>query len=252
MVVVDIPPEAMGQTASVDTATGISNFIQGNLMYFAILGVAIFLFFAFFKIRKPKNKIVDRTLIEKNERIKELAKNNNVIPEYWMSENDRKEVRYNKYTFLKHGSRLLGKIMNIAKRTTVGNPDPKNNYEIVFKPPMFSLFGHSMFFFKKMEIIRVAEEELHLMPEWRTAEIKPDVTIDSHMGVYYDVPHEKENINWINENLFKHDKETLSNFYYVEAQKRSTFDTDYAHEVVMEEKKLQTELAKRRGKLTSI
>ena len=52
--------------------------------------------------------------------------------------------------------------------------------------------------------------------------------------------------------MFRTDMENMGTEYYVESQKKSVIDTTYAHEMAMKEKELQIELAKKRGKQTSI
>lgn len=224
----------------------IGSFIQSNLFYLVGLAVIVYIAYDFIKIRSKKPKIISRSIIEKQKRIDELKYNKATIP-FKKVVNGHDEIFYPTFKNLFHGQNWLGKITSIACR--VGNPDNELFLEIVFSPAWFGKLASP---FKK-DIVRVSENSIEPIAENQNSiQIKPEITLDSHMGLFYDVPSEEKHLNFINETLFKHDSEELASQYYVESQKKSTLDLDYAHEMAMKEKDLQIELAKKRGKMSSI
>jgi hypothetical protein len=87
----------------------------------------------------------------------------------------------------------------------------------------------------------------------KTIYIDERVITDWYFGIYYDLSMKKELTEHIvNDNVFKTDLENLASIYFAKSQEQSTFTPDYAHDMAMREKELQIELAKKRGKMTSI
>jgi hypothetical protein len=223
-----------------------STFIQQNLYVLIGIIAIVFIVFYFVRIRTKKPTIISRNEIEKQKRIKELQHNSRLISEEVILPDGNKSINYREFKSLFHGIKFLGSITNIQPR--ISNPDKEMIYEIVFKPRWFLSLTNP---FKK-DLLRIFKDCLILDKAKGQIVIEPTVSIDSTLGYYYDVPNELQHLNWINEQIFKHDKEDNASFYFVESQKRATFDLDYAHDMGMKEKELQIELAKKRGKMTSI
>jgi uncharacterized membrane protein len=247
------PQELYGTTGLVNT---FGNFIQNNFIWIVGLIIVGFVVAMLFKGKSKTAKIISRSQVERQKRISELSQNRNTVGDVEkmnfldddgnqisVGVDSLKEVQYN---ILFHGSKFLGKITNIGFRFT--NPNKERVFEIVYNPKWFWEFANP---FKK-ELLRIYEKSLILNKARNSMVILPTVSIDSHLGLFYDVPFEINHVNWINERLFEHDKEDLSSFYYVESQKRSTFDLEFAHAMAMKEKELQIELARKKGKMSTI
>jgi hypothetical protein len=237
---------------------GITTFIKDNMLVLGLIGVIIFAFIMFVKFKSKTPKIISRAEIEKSRRIDELKYNNRVIPEreeyynYETGKTELSDVKYYSYNYLLNGDNLIGTIQSIGKKNlrvmNDGTEEIKNYYEIVFKPKMFLKFANP---FKK-EIIVVFDDDIHLFKGRKAVMIDHAVSIDREMGILYTTPHQREIMNMVNEHIYKTDKESNASFYFVESQKRSTIDIDFAHDMAMKEKELQIELARKKGKVTSI
>lgn len=237
-------------------------FLLNHLEIWVILGISIFAiwFFARHFSKKGKPKVISRAALEKSRRIEELKYNKRnwilkkkyrILDRKTGNEIEKEDIFYPEIKKLWHGGKLLGIVVNIHNREE--NPSKERFVEIVFRPAIW--FGkYAKPFSKVKDIIRFNENELEPIQNERQRflEIKPDVSIDAHMGEYYDVPNEEKHRNWINENMWKHDKEANSSFYEVESQKRATFDLDIAAQLDMKEKEIQAELAKRKGFAESV
>jgi hypothetical protein len=226
-------------------------FIQHNFIYIIVAGIGIFLFYEFVLKGggKQKPKVIIRSDLEKKRRIEELKYNGRVIPIKARILNLEKN-KYNEETFypiikyLWHGTKLIGSISNICIKEE--NPTNEIFYEVIFKPIWFWKFTNP--FSNKKEIIRLSSNNIEPLNRNKNfIDIMPEVSLDMHMGTYYDVPNEKKNINLINENIWKHDKEANSSFYEVESQKRATFDIETAAQLDLKEKEIQAELIRKKG-----
>lgn len=283
--IADIPPPTQ-----LFDANWIGSFVQNNLIVLVVIGLCIFLAFTYLKVSSRTPKIISRSDIEKKKRIDELQPNSNTITEYKLDADGRTLVNLTKYNDLFYGVKYLGKITNIGNRleypeiakkklsakyedvkkiinnpdTTFAQADQSNKeyeqlkieieqsadviYELVYRPVWFMNFTNPF----KIELLRIFKSSLIMDRSKGQLVINPTVSIDKKGGFYYDVPNEKRNLNWINESIHKHDYEDLASFYFVESQKRATLDLSYAHEMAMKEKDLQVELARKRGKMSSI
>ena len=271
-------------------ANAIGSFIQNNLLLLVVIGLGIFVLFTYIKISSKTPKIISRSEVEKKKRIDELAPNSNTITEYRQGADGKNLVNLTNYNDLFYGVKYLGKITNIGNRieypeiakrklnakyedvkkiidnpeTTFAQADAANKeyetlkqeveknadiiYEIVYRPVWFMTFTNPF----KIELLRIFKTSLIMDKSKGQLVIDPTVSIDKKGGFYYDVSNEKRNLNWINEMIHKHDYEDLASFYFVESQKRATLDLEYAHEMSLKEKDLQVELARKRGKMSSI
>jgi len=87
----------------------------------------------------------------------------------------------------------------------------------------------------------------------RFIEINETAEFDRYMGIYYDIGVRAEAVEYIAvDTQFRSDKENLGADYYVESQKNSFIDREGGLKMAIAEKELQTELAKKRGKTSSI
>jgi hypothetical protein len=262
-------------------------FLQQNIVWFALIGILAFIIYYFVSFSSKKPKIISRADVEKKKRIDSLAINSNEITETIENQDGTKSNSAVKYKDLFHGMRWLGSIKNIGRRIEIDDKqrpilktleeklekikdDPnstlkekkdaetqieefiekhgENVFEIVYNPPLILNFANTL----KKELIRIYKKSLIFDKSKGNIVIKPEISIDRHLGYYYDVANEPTHLNWFNQNLFKNDKEDLSSFYFVESQKKSTLDLKNAADMAMKEKELQLELARKRGKMSSI
>ena len=234
-------------------------FMLAHLEIWIFLAISIFAiwYFARYFSKKSKPKVISRAELEKQRRIEELKYNDRHIAfkkrirkfdkeqNIWIETED---TFYPEMQNLWKGSKLLGKIISITPREEAANPTNNIFFEIVFRPSVW--FGKwANPFSKQMDVLRFHENELEpIQSEFqRYLAIRKGVSLDAHMGEYYDVPNEEKHKNFINENLWKHDKEANSSFYEVESQKRATFDLNTAAQLDLKEKDIQAELAKKKG-----
>jgi hypothetical protein len=241
--------ELVPNPSSMGFVNSFSSFIQNNFLLLVGGIVIIFLGASLIKTVIKKPKTISRSEVEKANRIKALVKNSNSIYEQTVVDGNT-GFDYSTFNSLFHGVKYLGQIMNIAMREEKSNPEgeARQVLEMVFKPPIFMGISDP---FKK-DLIRVYKTEVILDKSKKAIVILPQTTIDYKLGFYYDVPNEEKHYNWINENLNKTDMESNTSIYYVEGQKRSTFDYEFAQQMALKEKELQIELARKRGKMTSL
>lgn len=81
--------------------------------------------------------------------------------------------------------------------------------------------------------------------------IPENVAFDEFMGVNYDMT-TLNHINIINDQLLRTDFNSLASIYFVKSQEQSTYNPDNAHEMAMKQRELEIEMAKRKGKMTTI
>jgi hypothetical protein len=244
-------PEIVVPSATVNPAIAFSNFIQANFIWIVLLIVGAFGILYFVRIRSKQPKTINRNQVEKHRRIEELRYTGRTIKN--ITNLNGLEIKgVDEYRNIFHGRIWLGEISNITERTeeitSNGKKEEKEILEMVFRPKWFWNFASP---FRK-DLLRVFKDCVVLDSSRKNIVILPTISIDGFMGYYYDVPNEKTHTNWVNDQIFKHDKEDTTSFYYVESQKRSTFDLEFAHDMAMKEKELQVELARKRGKMTSI
>ena len=221
--------------------------------------IAFILYFVWNKWLKGGKKpiIISREKIEKERRIKELKYNGTfvtiikkiLVPKHTpiglVEVEDIEEISVKKAYLWKNPKEIMGNIYNIYHRydQTIG----KNVYEIIFKPSWAGSFLFANPFSKK-DIIRIFEDDFEpIDKESKNLILNVKKSTDGHVGEYYTTGKEKENVNWINDQIFKHDKEANSSFYEVESQKRATFDIYTAGQLDMKEKEIQAEMARKKG-----
>ena len=228
----------------------IISFINANQNYvlFGVALVGVFIVYELFKGGgKEKPKIISRSDLEKRRRIEELKYNKRTFP-IKVKIGDKEDTLLPVIKTIWHGDKCLGNVLGISERILkAGNPATEIFYEIVFKPLWFGRFTNP--FSKKKEIIRIAKTSFETPSNGKEGfiDIKEEVSLDAHMGVFYDVPNEEKHLNWITDELYKHDKEANASFYEVESQKRATFDINLAGELDKKEKEIQAELARKKG-----
>jgi hypothetical protein len=107
--------------------------------------------------------------------------------------------------------------------------------------------------FQKAICIQIWKNNCDLHSYQNTVSIKEQVTFDNIFGIFYDRTLEVELEEHIkNDDLFRTDLENLAAIYYVHSQEQSTFGEHYAHDMAMKDKELEIELARKRGKQSSI
>jgi hypothetical protein len=237
-------------------------FLLDHLEIWILLVISLFAIWYFARHFSKKNKpqVISRAALEKTRRLEELKYNSRhiilkkkykILNEKTGTEIEKEDIFYPEIQRIWHGRKLLGIVTNIYSREE--NPSKEKFIEIVFRPSVwFDTWANP--FSSKKDIIRLNENELEPITNefQKHLSIKPDVSIDSHMGEYYDAPNEEKHKNWINEQMWKHDKEANSSFYEVESQKRATFDLNTAAQLDLKEKEIQAELARKKGYSESV
>ena len=84
--------------------------------------------------------------------------------------------------------------------------------------------------------------------------INETLGIANYVGIYHSIgDRENKVIDNIRETDFRQsDINNLASVYFAKSQEQSTFDPVYAHQMAMEQRKLEIELAKRKGKAESV
>lgn len=175
---------------------------------------------------------------------------------------ERNQLNKTGYKWLFRGKELLGKISRL--RYTDLSTEKNNNkedsdplipaVEMVVRPVAIS--------FSSIRILNPFAKELCIMVRFKSLridraiseiEIDEKITFDKIYGIFYDRAYEKESVEYIKDNsLFRTDLNNLASIYYAKAQESSIIRPEYAKDMAMAEKELQTELAKKRGKTSSI
>lgn len=96
---------------------------------------------------------------------------------------------------------------------------------------------------------KIIEHDIYMqeirVPKW--------VSFDYFAGIYYDGTMEDKHIDFIkNDNLFRSGWQQTASIWFAKSQEQSTFDPEHAHQLAMKEKELQIEMAKKKGKITTI
>lgn len=125
--------------------------------------------------------------------------------------------------------------------------------EMVVKPVINLGIKITNPFMNEICILVGSETILDMDRATSTITIDEKVTFEKVFGIFYDRKFEPEMLEYIKVNtVMRTDLENLGSEYYVEAQKNSVLERDRGYHMAMAEKELQTELARKRGKQSSI
>lgn len=215
---------------------GTMDFIFGNVMYFVIAGVIIYVVLNYLKFgMKTKIKPLNRSEVERIEFI-----------------NRMKENKPNVYKILRRGNHILGKIQSMRIINIEKNPTPTQLCQMVIKPTIWKT--NIMNPLAKSVCFSINTNKIQELDRAKgSVELPATMTFDYLFGIYYDGSTENVQTDFIkHDNLFRSDLNQLASIYYAKSQEQSTFDPDKAHALAMKEKELQIEMAKKQGKITSI
>jgi len=227
--------------------------ITDNIFYIVIIGLAVYVIMQYFKISSKKlNKPINRSEIERQKFIERMKHNNNQTP----------------YKWLYRDKAVVGKILLYREYMT--NPTGYKIAEAVVKPKLFwrftNPFAKSQAFMVNLGKIKpdidlgengkiesgqsydktiITDLDKMIIPQW--------ISFDYYFGIYYDMTIPEEHMKIIkNDNLIRTDLNELASVYYCKSQEQSTFDPIRAHQMALEEKRIELELAKTRGKAETI
>jgi hypothetical protein len=222
------------------------DFIQvliNNSLYIAIVGILGFIAYQFFHfVSKSTTKPISREEIERERFIDRMKINHNIYPFKW----------------LYRGHDKIGKIIYAKSSQITGNPHNHILIEMVVKPTLFWNFtnplsknmavqlNYGSFNEKKeLEKICIEDGDKLILPTW--------VHFDYYFGIYYDNTIQQEHHEIIkNTSLLLTDLNELASIYFVKSQEQAVFQPDRALPVVLEEKRKQTEMEKKKGKVETI
>lgn len=233
-----------------------------NMFLLVIAGMLIYFVSQYLRVsKKSKWQLIDRRKVELANAIENLKYNFN--PDF-------------KWLF--KGQKRIGLILNYLKMTMPKNPiilNPemkgKQKFEkpqkpqelkkedmidviaIVFRPSFDRLPMAKPWC--KLDVIYIFDDpesidrDLHR----KALIIKTKRGINRYFGIRFDMrDSEVQHKNIIYHNLLKTDSEQMGSRYYVKAQLETVFDPATARDALLEEKRLQVELAKKKGKMESL
>lgn len=220
-----------------DILNGVINFVTNNWILIAMVVIIIILFGMYVK-KKPKFKPISR---EDTERKKFI---------------DREKLNKTDLKYLYRGNRLYGQIRTLSAHLIPADKDQKEEkrlINIVFKPCVLGIKWLTDPFEKDVALV-VSAENSDFSYAKSSFTIDESAIMNKFDGVRYDVTDKKEALKYIrDEQVSVTDWENHSSVMFVEAQKMSTFgDSSNANAMALKEKELQVELAKKRGKQSSI
>lgn len=218
-------------------------FIFNNIFYFIALGFGIWFVSRYLKVGMGKK--IQSVNIADIERMKfiERMKNNKPILFKW----------------LYRGKDMIGKIQAMRTIPIKPNPTPNPNgspdyvVQLLVKPMLVAKLGITRPFSKLMPF-QIAKSTIRMDSSTKSLGLPKWVSFDYFMGIWYDSSL-KEEIHKdiiVDHNLFRSTAQQLASTFFSKSQEQSTFDPEHAHQLAMKEKELQIELAKKRGKVTTI
>jgi len=152
------------------------------------------------------------------------------------------------FKWLLNGNKRIGKITHY--RTFQTNPSHVLVAEIVVKPCMMWKIINP---FAKSQAFMINMNEDSVILDNDKIVVHKYNYFDYYFGVYYDLTIPTEHMKIIkNDNVIRTDLNELASVYYCKSQEQSTFDPIRAHQLALEEKKLEIELAKARGKAETV
>ena len=211
------------------------------ILIVAVLGFFAYQFFHF--ITKSTTKPISREEIERQRFIEKMKINSNQYP----------------FKYLYRGNDRIGKIIYSKGSQIHGNPRNHILIEMVVKPTLIwnfvNPFGKEMAiqvnygsFNEKNELDKICIEDGDrlVLPSW--------VHFDYFFGIYYDNTIQAEHHEIIlKQDLAYTDLNNEKSVDFARAQEMATIGyMPYAHEMGMEEKRKQTEMEKKKGKVETI
>jgi hypothetical protein len=221
--------------------SGLFEFINANqtsiLIGVALVGIYIIYEFFWKSGEKKPPQPLDRREVERKNFIERMKLNTPVYYRWFLKSSD-----------------IIGKIISMKDTIIEGNPEKHEVIEMVVQPALLSRFKIANPLSKKMCIMMDKKNtDFEKIAFTNELSITDRVTFDNVHGIFYDRSLETELAEHIkNDNIFRTDLEQMAGIYYVHSQEQSTFGENNAHEMAMKEKELQIELARKRGKQTSI
>ena len=247
----------------------IINWASNNVMLIIIGGFLGYVIWSFVKIKSSKiAKPIDRSDIERKNYIKRMKYN--VSTRYKKLFMGYEIIRSNG-TLEPNGRKLLGKIVKyleteipdgeVITNTSTGISQFKTNgkkipvISMVIKPMLFN--GLMLNYLAKSQVIILVDNDktIHKSISKEKIYIMDGIGVNNYFGIYHSMGGETEEVmaqNIRNFDVFKTDLNSLASIYFAKAQEQSTFDPAYAHAMALEQRKLEVELAKGKGKKDSI
>lgn len=213
-------------------------FLVRNFIFIVPICVIAYLVYRYLTVtRKAKLKPLDRSEVERLRFIERMKYNKPSI-----------------YKWFKRGEIYLGKI-EYARNFTTGNPTKDLEVTQLVVRPLLLNIGRIRLsnIFTKLQCFQIATKHIQKDLGDETLFVDDWIHFDKYFGVYYDGSQERDHTNIIKEdNILRTDLNELASIYFVKAQEQSTYNPDYAHRLALEQKKIEVELAKRKGKAETI
>lgn len=215
----------------------VMKFVFDNIWLIVGFGIVIYFIHEYFSFkRRTSFKTINRSEIERKEFI------------------DRMKYNISPYKWLYKGKEVIGKISNYTEELTKGNPKDLKTISLVFRPMLIKRPIKISNPFAKMQPLKIEKNNEIIVQVDKDLVLNETIELSKYSGFYYSIGKNEpiicENIR--NLETFKTDLNSVASIYFVKSQEQSTFDPNMAHDVVMKEKELQVELAKRKGKTETI
>ena len=209
-----------------------------NLIIIGVLAIGLWIIYEFFLKGSGEKKLkpISRAEIERKNFIEKMSVNESTT-----------------YKWLFRQNKMLGKIKYL-QGTEIDGQTPEEKikmWEMVVEPNLtFIKWAIKNPFAKEMCLI-INQTKCEFIGD--EINIREYVTFDTYFGIFYDRSLKDLGTEYLkNMTLYKTDLENLASVYFVKAQEQSTFNPNYAHDVAMEQARTETELAKKKGKVSSI
>lgn len=159
---------------------------------------------------------------------------------------ERMKLNYTEYKELWRGGDYLGLLKSLRFTKLGKDQSGKDFIELVFKPPLFKIWGFKIHFFTKEICLMVCASDVRRDSVRNEININALVTFDRYLGLYYDREVSNEFSRYIQiDSQFRTDLENVSAFYYAKAQEQSVINPTVGASILKEEIKLQQEQEKR-------
>ena len=200
--------------------------------YIVIVGVVIFVAYFIISRQKSGRKFVNREELVRQEFVK------------------RNKPNFTVYKKLVVGGQTLGYISRMKEGVKLNETAMIN--EITLLPYLIKYLGIPNIFAKGIPYF--IDDNRNIKDFWTKTVILPAKTKFTCLeGIYYDQDLELEMIPHIkNDNLLRDDYNLLASDYWQKSLEQAGFIRDFGHALAMEQTRQETELAKRKGKVSSI
>lgn len=246
-------------------ADTLMKFAQDNLFLIVAVGLAMYVFFLYFKIKKtPKYKIIDREEVERQKFIESMRYNK--TPYYkslWQADvkyfnggegliknpmitKEKKLANIQGYMeFQQVPIKLIDKQGLVTYEEQKEKPMPL--IALIVKETLFGIISNP---FKKSQPMLLENNETVIKDEKKKRLVIPySLGIDKLTGVYYAINEStKPKIrNIIDSRILVQDWNLTASRYYAKGQEQAVYSPEVAQLMMQLEKQLQIELAKKRG-----